>query len=133
MEKTLFVIYVADQERSRVFYQSILEKEPVLDVPGMTEFMLTDSAALGIMPEQGIAKILGDAVPHPQDGNGIPRCELYLFVDDPSASYQLLLDAGGKPINSPEVRPWGDLVSYGVDPDGHIIAFACAVFKDPLQ
>ncbi len=125
--KSLFIIYVADQDRSREFYEAVLDSKPTLDVPGMTEFQLTDTSAIGIMPEQGIARLLGEEVPHPQSGNGIPRCELYLFVADPGESYQRLLSAGGKGISSPEPRPWGDLVAYGADPDGHIVAFARGV------
>lgn len=124
--KSLFIIYVADQDRSRAFYEAVLDSKPVLDVPGMTEFRLSDTSAIGIMPEEGIASLLGDGVPPPQSGNGIPRCEIYLIVSDPADTYQRLLRAGGKGISSPEPRPWGDIVAYGVDPDGHIVAFACA-------
>ncbi|GAB4293494.1 MAG: hypothetical protein Kow0090_07820 [Myxococcota bacterium] len=128
MGKTLFIIYVANQERSRNFYKSILNKEPVLDVPGMTEFKLSESASLGIMPEKGAEKLLGDSLPSPASGNGIPRCELYLFVEDPAEAYEQAIRAAGKEISAPKKRDWGDLVSYAADPDGHIVAFA-----KPLQ
>ena len=124
MKKSLFIIYVQDQSRSRAFYETILGAKPVLDVPGMTEFALTSSSSLGIMPEEGIARILGDETPHPQTGNGIPRCELYLFVSDPSEHYDSLQEAGGKTISPAQPRPWGDLTAYGADPDGHVVAFA---------
>ena len=125
MEKAFFIIYVEDQDRSRAFYEAVLGAKPILDVPGMTEFRLTDSSSLGIMPEQGIADLLGDELPHPQTGHGIPRCELYLLVTDPIESYEGLLAAGGKGISSVQPRPWGDRVAYGADPDGHVLAFAC--------
>lgn len=131
MKKALFVLYVEDQQRSRVFYEKVLNCPPVLDVPGMTEFPLTESSILGLMPEQGIVRILGDAVPDPRDGRGIPRCELYLFVDDPEISYRRLVDAGGKPISPPSLRDWGDFTAYGADLDGHIIAFARTEEKIP--
>lgn len=35
-----FILYVADQARSRDFYRTVLATEPTLDVPGMTEFDL---------------------------------------------------------------------------------------------
>lgn len=81
-----FILYVADQQSSAAFYKQILNREPVLDVPGMTEFMLTENVHLGVMPEAGIAKILGDKMPHPSNGKGISRCELYLYTDDIDAS-----------------------------------------------
>ena len=124
----MIIIYVSDQKRSKAFYQAVLEIGPVLDVPGMTEFELPGGLLLGIMPEDGIARILGDAVPHPGTGNGIPRCELYLPVDDPDASYKKLIQKGGTGISSAEKRSWGHVVAYGTDPDGHILAFA----KNPM-
>jgi uncharacterized glyoxalase superfamily protein PhnB len=123
-KKIMTILYVADQKRSRDFYKNILGIEPSLDVPGMTEFALTENATLGLMPENGIASILGINVPHPASGNGIPRCELYLYVEDPSACLENLVRAGGKSISASEKRGWGDTVSYGADPDGHVIAFA---------
>jgi catechol 2,3-dioxygenase-like lactoylglutathione lyase family enzyme len=120
----MIIIYVSDQQKSKDFYQAVLESEPVLDVPGMTEFELAGGLLLGIMPENGIARILGDAVPHPGTGNGIPRCELYLPVDDPDTSYKKLIQKGGKGISAAEKRSWGHVVAYGTDPDGHILAFA---------
>ncbi len=123
-EKNMIILYVKDQHISKSFYQRLLNISPILDVPGMTEFKLSDGLFLGLMPEDGIYSILGDKVPHPKTGNGIPRCELYLFIDDISQSYSNLVDYGGNQISPGEVRPWGDIVAYGSDPDGHIIALA---------
>ena len=75
-----FILYVANQEDSKCFYEQLLNINPSLHVPGMTEFQLSESTKLGLMPENGIAKILENATPHPNTGNGIPRCELYLKV-----------------------------------------------------
>lgn len=122
--KTIFILYVKDQKASRKFYSEVLEKEPVLDVPGMTEFQLNDFSVLGLMPGDGISKILGESVPHPNAGSGIPRCELYLFVDNPGEYIERLVNSGGKLISRTMLRDWGDETAYGVDPDGHVIAFA---------
>lgn len=119
----LFILYVAEQQRSRDFYRAVLQSEPILDVPGMTEFRLNDSAILGLMPEAGIARIIGSE-PDPASGNGIPRAELYLPVDDVEAALGRLLAAGGKLLSAPAARNWGDHAGYGMDPDGHVIAFA---------
>lgn len=124
MTKIQFILYVSDQKRSTEFYKNTLNLEPVLNVPGMTEFQLSEECKLGLMPETGIAKILQDTVPHPALGNGIPRCELYLYVDHTEESYQRALDAGAKPVSIPSPRDWGDNVAYTCDPDGHIVAFA---------
>lgn len=119
-----FILYVKDQDRSRDFYAALLKKEPVLDVPGMTEFLLADNCKLGLMPEAGIAKILLPATDHPSSGNGIPRCELYLLTNDIESEYSLLKELNAKEISPIADRDWGDSVCYFADPDGHILAFA---------
>ena len=119
-----FILYVADQARSRDFYKDVLELQPSLDVQGMTEFTLNAYCKLGLMPENGIAQILKDTVPHPSSGSGIPRAELYLSVADISAAFARALQSGGKEISPPAIRSWGDTVAYVADPDGHILAFA---------
>lgn len=122
--KTEIILYVADQNRSKEFYSKILDLQPVLDVPGMTEFILNENLKLGLMPESGIAKILGDKTPHPSKGNGIPRCELYLHTENIEESYNTAIQNGAKEISNIQDRDWGDTVGYVADFDGHIIAFA---------
>ena len=127
----MIILYVSEQEASRDFYRAVLNREPVLDVPGMTEFQIGAHLLLGLMPESGAARLLGEGLPHPANGSGVPRCELYLPVEDPEASYEKLLQNCGKGISPAQARDWGDVVAYGADPDGHIVAFACAVADRP--
>lgn len=119
-----FILYVADQKISRDFYCKILDKEPVLDVNGITEFLLSGECKLGLMPASGIKKILGNAVPNPETGNGIPRCELYLYVINIEECYNRAVKAGATEVSPVMLRNWGEKVGYLSDPDGHIIAFA---------
>jgi uncharacterized glyoxalase superfamily protein PhnB len=121
---TIFIFYVADQQKSRDFYREVLGRNPVLDVPGMTEFEINSSSKLGLMPEKGIVKILGDKTPDPANGNGIPRCELYLYVDKPVEYLERAIKAGAKEISALEKRNWGDEAAYCADADGNIIVFA---------
>ena len=118
------ILYVSDQKRSRDFYSALLAKAPSLDVSGMTEFILSDNLTLGLMPENGIAKILSGKTPHPSSGNGIPRCELYLKVSNPVELCRLAVSLGAREISIVQDRDWGDTAGYVADPDGHIIAFA---------
>jgi catechol 2,3-dioxygenase-like lactoylglutathione lyase family enzyme len=119
-----FILYVANQKKSRDFYEKILGYKPSLDVPGMTEFQLNESCKLGLMPENGIAKILSGKTKHPALGNGIPRCELYLMVDSPSEVHSHAILSGAVNISDVALRDWGHEAGYVKDPDGHIIAFA---------
>lgn len=118
------ILYVSDQRRSAEFYIRLLGLDPVLDVPGMTEFLLTRNIKLGLMPEQGIKRILGDKMPDPGSGNGIPRCELYLKVIGIEKTFSDAIEAGAIEISAVSLRDWGDRVGYLADPDGHIIALA---------
>ena len=121
---TMFILYVADQRRSAEFYTRALGKQPVLDVPGMTEFALSAGASLGLMPEVGIRRLLGDRMPDPASASGVPRAELYLRVEDADASHQQALQHGATELSPLLDRDWGDRVSYCLDPDGHVVAFA---------
>ena len=118
------ILYVANQELSKNFYEAILRQSPSLHVTGMTEFSVSENIKLGLMPNAGIANILGDNTPHPETGTGIPRCELYLSVKDLEKVFDNSIRAGAKLISPIAQRNWGDRVGYLADPDGHIIAFA---------
>lgn len=119
------ILYCNNQQKSCEFYSILLGLEPSLNVPGMTEFSIADNIKLGLMPENGIAKILGNITPHPSTGNGIPRCELYISDDDIDFAFSRALKAGARIISKPEPRDWGDTVAYFADPDGNIIALSC--------
>lgn len=118
------ILYVSDQQVSAEFYAKLLRKSPDLNVPGMTEFAFSDSFKLGLMPNDGIAKIIKDKMPHPSNGDGIPRCELYFYVEDIENEYSNALACHATLVSPVEARNWGDTVCYFADPDGHVIAFA---------
>lgn len=119
-----FILYVANQEAASRFYELIFRTKPTLEVPGMTEFTLSETLKIGLMPNNGIAKIISPATINPEKGNGIPRCELYFHVQNLELEYQNALQSGAKIISGIENRNWGDRVCYFADLDGHIIAFA---------
>lgn len=124
IKNTIFVLYVKDQKLSKEFYSKVLQLDPVLDVPGMTEFQLCDQSSLGLMPSAGIVKILEGKIVDPELANGIPRSELYLRVENPQEFHERAIAGDGKEIQPLKVMNWGDKVAYSTDPDGHIIAFA---------
>ena len=119
-----FILYVSNQEKSRDFYQILLQQKPSLDVSGMTEFTLNDFVKIGLMPNEGIAKIITPKLPHPTSGIGIPRCELYLQIDNIESIFEEAKQAGATEISPITLRDWGDYVGYISDFDGHVIALA---------
>lgn len=70
--KSMFIVFVEDHSLSKKFYQQVLEQEPILDVPGMTEFALGIDSSLGLMPASGIVKILENKISSPVQAKGIP-------------------------------------------------------------
>jgi catechol 2,3-dioxygenase-like lactoylglutathione lyase family enzyme len=119
-----FILYVSDQARSAAFYAAALGFAPRLDVPGMTEFDLPGGGVLGLMPEAGIRRLLGEALPDPARAAGVPRAELYLVVDDPEGAHARALAAGARELSPLRPRGWGHAAAYALDPDGHVLAFA---------
>jgi predicted enzyme related to lactoylglutathione lyase len=121
---TEIILYVNDQQKSTLFYEHLFRKSADLNVPGMTEFILNDFCTLGLMPNDGIAKIITPALPHPNLGNGIPRCELYFIVENLQEEYEYVKNLNTTIISEIEKRNWGDTAFYISDLDGHVIAFA---------
>ncbi|MEO8068947.1 MAG: VOC family protein [Flavobacteriales bacterium] len=119
-----FILYAQDQQRSAAFYSVLLGMEPSLNVPGMTEFDLGTDVKLGLMPEAGIARIISGPLPHPSLAHGIPRCELYLLVDDLEAACSRATMAQAQVVDVAADRDWGHRVAYFADADGHVIALA---------
>ena len=119
-----FILFVADQQKSRDFYAYLFDSEPVLDTKGMTEFQLAKNVKLGLMPEKGIKKIIDQTLPDPHLGNGVPRCELYLKVANALDYINRCSFLNAHVVSSFSNRDWGDKVAYFADLNGNIIAFA---------
>ncbi len=129
--ESLFILYVRDQERARRFYEAVLGLPPRLHVPGMTEFALPGGGVLGLMPEGGIARLLGPALPDPAQARGRPRAELYLLGPDPAACHARALAAGARELSPLQPRDWGHTAAYSLEPDGHVLAFASVSAPHP--
>lgn len=119
MHAAEFVLYVADTDRARAFYHAVLNTEPTLDVPGMTEFDV-GGATLGLMPRADIETLLAGQI-HTDGGQ---RCELYLRRTDAAAALERATANGGRLLDAIRHRPWGEQVGYVLDPDGHVLALA---------
>lgn len=119
--KNHLILYVKDQTVSTEFYTSLLEKEPALNVPGMTEFNLSEHTILGIMPAADIRRLLEDKV---QLSNDFIKAELYFVVDDLEHYVNRAKSLKIKIISDIQERNWGHNAAYFLDPDNYVIAFA---------
>jgi ribosomal-protein-alanine N-acetyltransferase len=90
----------------------------------MTEFKLSDQHILGLMPEKGIKRLLGEALADPSLANGLPRVEVYFRDNNPEQFHERAIQSGMKELSTIQSRDWGDRVGYVLDPDGHVLAFA---------
>jgi catechol 2,3-dioxygenase-like lactoylglutathione lyase family enzyme len=129
ISKTHIIFYVEDQSLSTGFYKRFLGYEPVLNVPGMTEFRLSENTILGLMPVSGIKKLLSDSIPDLDDRESILKAELYLVVDNISVAFERAVGAGAKVLSGILDRDWGHKAAYFSDPDNYIIAFAEEIHK----
>jgi catechol 2,3-dioxygenase-like lactoylglutathione lyase family enzyme len=121
--KAHVIFFVDDQARSTVFYRELLGIPPCLEVPGMTEFPLSETTVLGLMPRSGAQRLLGSVVAGASLQDGLSG-ELYLVVEDPQTFQERALALGCRLLSPLQVRNWGHRVCYVISPDGHLLAFA---------
>ena len=124
VDEAYFILYVQDKKASASFYGEVLAQEPILDVPGITEYRLTDTDILGLIPIESARRLIGDVFP---TTSNVPKAELYVLVDDPEAYHARALRAGAKELSPMQLRNWGHRAAYSVDRDGHVLAFGCRV------
>lgn len=123
-QSMMIIIFVEDQGKSRDFYREVLNMEPLMDVPGMTEFKLADNMLLGIMPYEGIKNMMDIKTANRWKDGETPKCQIYLPVDEPVEYYNRAVKAGGKGIIEGKSTPWGGYICYCMDLDGNLLAFA---------
>jgi len=124
MTKTLFIIYVENQEKSKMFYEFLFNKKPILDEPGMCEFELPDGSILGIMPNNSIEKLFGEKFKEKNINKTLPQTEFYFIVENAEELHARAVQLGATEIRAFEKMDWGDKVAYSINHDGHILAFA---------
>jgi hypothetical protein len=122
VDQAYFILYVANQNRSAAYYRTVLDLEPILDVPGITEFQLRPGCVLALLPVPSARKLLG--VEPLRLRGGAAREELYLVVDDPTGCHRRALDNGGTELSPMQLRDWGHRAAYSIDLEGHVLAFA---------
>src|SRR5688500_9654435 len=125
--KAHFILYVTDQRKAAGFYSAVLDLQPTLDVPGMTEFVLNDGAVLGLMPIKGAERLLQMRVQEP----GGPRAELYLVVESAGEHHSRAIASGARQLSALADRDWGHRAAYSIDADGNVLAFAEIIWEPP--
>lgn len=122
VDQAYFILYVADQTRSADYFRTVLDLEPIVNVPGITEFELRPGCVLAVLPAPSAKRLLGiETLPLRE---GASREELYLVVDDPEACHRRALANGATELSPMQARDWGHRAAYSIDAEGHVLAFA---------
>ena len=124
ISKSHFILYVENQSESTEFYSKLLNQEPTLNVPGMTEFKLTEKSVLGLMPSRGIKKLLKNKIDTLVKSDNIIKSELYLIVKNIEEYIQRVASEKIKILSELKERDWNHKVIYLLDPDNYVIALA---------
>ena len=128
------ILYVASVARARAFYREAFGLREALSVPpgddaptyceletGATRLALCafDLAASNFATPGFLAP--------PSLAAPAPACEVGLVVPDVHAAFARAVAAGAAAAAEPKAKPWGQLVSYVRDPDGHLVELCSAV------
>lgn len=128
---SLTVLAVGDVDRAARFYETVFGWRRQVDlVPVYVEFAHEPgTAGLSLYARGRFEEMAGCRATLPPPG-GQTSSEIYVTVSDAAAldSAIAALDVLGAPRLSPRARrPWGDEAAYFADPDGNVVAVACAL------
>ena len=124
IKKNHLILYVKDQNLSTEFYSKLLNQQPSLNVPGMTEFSLSENSILGLMPIKGIENLLENKIEVASKNDKKVKAELYLVVDQIDKYLERANSLKAEIVSVVKVRDWGHKVAYLLDPDKYIVAIA---------
>lgn len=112
------VLFVADLERSKVFYQDTLGFPLTFEDPTSAYFEM-EGASLLLLTIAGAQDLLSAeavATQHPPRASS----QLVAFVDDVDAAYADFVAKGVEFVREPVDRAWGMRTAHFRDPDGNI-------------
>ncbi|HEY7022618.1 MAG TPA: VOC family protein [Ktedonobacterales bacterium] len=120
---TLVILAVEDLRRAVAFYRAAFRWPQTVDEAVYAEFALPGAVRLGLYTHAGFERNTGQAPLKAALGE-ITGTEIYLFVDDLSASIARVEAAGGRTLSPRALRDWGDEAAYFADPDGNVVVLA---------
>ena len=115
MNKTYFIVYVEDQNKTKKFYELLFKKKPIVDEPGMTEFELPDGSILGIMPIESTKKLFGEDYYSKLSLKSLSKFELYFLVDNAKELHARAQQLGAIELRKFEEMDWGERVAYSIN------------------
>jgi lactoylglutathione lyase len=129
MDKVGYVIlFVADLERSVVFYRDVIGVPFKLEGDGYVEFA-TGGARFGLYDRNRLGELTG----HGPEAPGQPGGEVVFLVGDVDAEAERLRAAGVAILKGPVDRAWGHRTLHLEDPDGFVVELAQEIPRRPPQ
>lgn len=116
------VLYVPDVKATLGFYERAF---------GLKTAFLSENASFGALDTAPV--FLGFASLEMANSNwkgGVQRTrpegtpsafEVWLATEDVQDAYDLAIKAGCSPLAAPEKKPWGQIVAFVRDADGHVV------------
>ncbi|HWB06358.1 MAG TPA: VOC family protein [Verrucomicrobiales bacterium] len=125
------ILYVRDVGQSLEFYESAFGLERrFLHESGMYGELETGGTALAFAANSLAQSHFPDGF-QPADLSRPPAAsEIGLATADVPAAYERALRAGAVSLAEPETKPWGQVVAYVRDRDGHLVELCTPMSAD---
>ena len=115
------ILYVQDVEKTVDFYESAFTMtRRFMHESGAYAELETGETVLAFASED-LASSHGFQISKTRPDGTAPSFEVAFVTDDVATAHHLALDAGAEEAAPPEVKPWGQTVSYVRDCNGFLI------------
>jgi catechol 2,3-dioxygenase-like lactoylglutathione lyase family enzyme len=111
------VLFVADMERAKEFYQRFLGQEIALDIGVNVGF----TSGIALWQADYAKDLLFGSSDSGMPAQGHPTMELYFETDEIDAVAARLHESGVCFLHPLQEQPWGQRTIRFYDPDGHLI------------
>jgi len=112
------ILYVEDTARTLTFYRDVLGLSVKAEHGSYIEFE-TGQTTLAFNTREDVQRLIPDyTIP---SGKAQQTLEIGFVTDDVPTLFQKVEAAGSKTGLTPVEKPWGQVVAYVLDPDGHLI------------
>jgi lactoylglutathione lyase len=111
------ILFVADVQRSRVFYHEVLGLDVEFEDDESVGFKIEGLAFIVLQVDRARVQLQGERTATPGAG---ATAFLTTFTGDVDALHANLVERGVSFFQRPEDQRWGMRTAYFKDPDGHV-------------